>query len=71
DDRADGDEIARLRRALRRLPPDHQVVVALFYGDGLGVRQIALALDIPAGTVKSRLHHARQTLSLMLERSER
>jgi RNA polymerase sigma factor (sigma-70 family) len=66
-----GDEIDLLRRAMRRLPATHQVVLALFYGDALGVREIARALEIPPGTVKSRLHHGRQALALILERSER
>ena len=40
--------------ALSRLSPDHQEVLALAYVEGLTQREIALALDVPLGTVKSR-----------------
>jgi RNA polymerase sigma-70 factor (ECF subfamily) len=63
---ADGwDETVRL--AVARLPSDQRQVVALHYGDGLAVEQIALALEIPEGTVKSRLHYAREQLRQWLE----
>lgn len=71
EDLPDADEISRLRHAMRRLPPDQQAVLALHYGEGLGVRDIAVALAVPIGTVKSRLHHARRTLSDALERDDR
>jgi RNA polymerase sigma-70 factor (ECF subfamily) len=47
---------------IRQLPPKQRVTVHLFYGEDLTVDEIASALGIPAGTVKSRLHQARQTL---------
>lgn len=40
--------------ALSRLSPDHQEVLALAYAEGLTQREIALTLDVPLGTVKSR-----------------
>ncbi len=51
-----------LRGALARLKTVHREVLALFYRDGFGVAEIASFLGIPTGTVKSRLHHARQQL---------
>lgn len=60
EDTAGGSE--RLRAELRRLDPDHRVVLSLFYLEGFKVRQIAEALGLPAGTVKSRLFHARERL---------
>jgi RNA polymerase sigma factor (sigma-70 family) len=51
-----------LRIALNSLPPDQRAAVALFYNDGLTVAEIAEALTIPVGTVKTRLFHARRTL---------
>lgn len=68
-DRADVDDLARLRHALRKLPREQQAALGLYYGEGLSVKQVALALDIPAGTVKSRLHHGRHALSQILERT--
>ncbi len=55
-----------LRAALRALPGDHATVVALHYAEGLSIADIAAALDIPPGTVKSRLHHAREKLRAAL-----
>jgi RNA polymerase sigma-70 factor (ECF subfamily) len=46
-----------LRDALRHLTPDHRAVIALHYLEGLTVREIADALGVRAGTVKSRLHY--------------
>lgn len=51
-----------LATAIRGLPPMHRAVVHLFYGEDLRVEEIASVLGIPAGTVKSRLHHAREAL---------
>ena len=47
---------------IRQLPPKQRATVHLFYGEDLTVEEIASALGIPAGTVKSRLHQARQAL---------
>ena len=49
-------------RALRRLPPDRQELVTLRYGQDLNIIEIAVVLGIPAGTVKSRLHDARERM---------
>lgn len=51
---ADGD----LARLLAMLPAGQREVLMLRYADDLSLAQIALALDIPLGTVKSRLHGA-------------
>lgn len=47
-----------IERALAVLDPDEQLVVVLRFWRDLTVDQIAERLGIPAGTVKSRLHHA-------------
>ncbi len=51
-----------LARAINLLPPDERLVVQLYYLHELQQQQIALILDIPPGTVKSRLHRARSLL---------
>lgn len=47
-----------LARRLAALPDDQREVVMLRVVEELSVQEVALALDIPEGTVKSRLHHA-------------
>lgn len=51
-----------LASGIRGLPPKQRAVVHLFYSEDLSVEEIAAVLGIPAGTVKSRLHQARETL---------
>ena len=55
-----------LATAIRGLPPIHRAAVHLFYREELSVDEIASVLGIPAGTVKSRLHHARDALKRQL-----
>jgi len=55
-----------LATAIRGLPPIHRAAVHLFYVEDLSVEEIASVLGIPAGTVKSRLHHAREALKRQL-----
>jgi RNA polymerase sigma-70 factor (ECF subfamily) len=64
-DRAD--DITRVRDALRRLDPERRALMAMFYVEGMTVYEIAAALGIPCGTVKSRLYHAREKLRAVLE----
>ena len=63
------DEIMRLRAALEDLSADHQSVLHFHYREEMGVAEIARCLDVPAGTVKSRLFHAREQLKQVLERT--
>ena len=44
------------------LPETHREVVLMRFVDGLSLDEIATALDIPLGTVKSRLHNALNAL---------
>lgn len=62
----DGDEIDRLRAAIRTLPGDRRIVLSLLYVDALTVAEIAAVLEIPIGTVKSRLRLARDELRRIL-----
>jgi RNA polymerase sigma-70 factor (ECF subfamily) len=61
---ADRDAIAR---AMSRLDPDHQVALVLRYWLDLPVDAIAVRLAIPAGTAKSRIHHAKRRLRQVLD----
>ena len=53
-----GYERFRIRRAIGQLPEAQRVVFVLSQLQGLPHAQIAALLDIPEGTVKSRMHHA-------------
>lgn len=55
-----------LAKAVRQLPPLHRAVVHLFYREAFSVDEIAGILGVPAGTIKSRLHHAREALRQQL-----
>jgi len=50
-------ERAALRDALSTLTPEHRAVIALRYLEGMTAEQVAEQLDMPVGTVKSRLHY--------------
>jgi RNA polymerase sigma-70 factor, ECF subfamily len=52
----------KLRGLIERLPPGQRDVLALGYFEGLSFSEIATQLDIPIGTVKSRVSAAMQTL---------
>ncbi|MCA1661959.1 MAG: RNA polymerase sigma factor [Novosphingobium sp.] len=60
-------DAARLRAAIRGLPPEQRAAVALFYFEELSVAETAVALEVPTGTVKTRLMHARRKLRAHLE----
>jgi RNA polymerase sigma-70 factor (ECF subfamily) len=53
--------------ALTTLSADHRVVVALRYYRDLSVSEIARRLDVPPGTVQSRLHYALERLHLAID----
>ena len=55
-------DAAHLARVMANLSPDHRAAIALFYLEDLSVAEIAVALDVPSGTVKTRLMHAREKL---------
>jgi RNA polymerase sigma-70 factor (ECF subfamily) len=57
-----------LQALIERLPPDQRALLVLRYAEGFDIREIAMVLDIPEGTVKSRLFHAKQKLKEGLER---
>lgn len=59
-----------LQSAIANLPPDQRSAIALYYLEELSVAEVAVALEIPAGTVKTRLMHARAKLRSALEGDE-
>jgi RNA polymerase sigma-70 factor (ECF subfamily) len=59
-----------VQQAVANLPLAQRVVVVLYYVNDLSLQEISEILDIPAGTVKSRLHYGRKALKkhLVLQR---
>jgi len=54
--------------ALERIPREHETILRLRYFASLSYREIAENLNIPHGTVMSRLHYARKALAAEMER---
>src|SRR5262245_45086040 len=63
-----GELEAALQRAIADLPDERRIVVVLRDLEGLTYEEIAEALDLELGTVRSRLHRARAELKGKLER---
>jgi RNA polymerase sigma-70 factor (ECF subfamily) len=59
-----GDEVTK---AINTLPVDFRTVILLCDIEGFTYEEIAKIIDIPIGTVRSRLHRARQMLKELLE----
>jgi len=61
----------QLERGFRRLSPDQRAILVLRHYSGLEPTEIADVLGIPAGTARSRLHHAYRAMRAVLEADER
>jgi len=61
------DRSAALQSAIASLPEYQRVMIVLYHVDGLAYEEIAEALDLPIGTVKSRLNRARLALRQLLD----
>ena len=67
DNIAEQDEDWQLiQRAITALPVTQRVVVVLYYLGELSLREISEILEVPVGTVKSRLHYGRRSLKKQL-----
>jgi len=71
DDPAHSAETDSIARAFDRLDPDARAILVLHHLRHEPIATIALALQVPPGTVKSRLHAARAALARALERERR
>jgi RNA polymerase sigma-70 factor (ECF subfamily) len=58
---------AAVRAAVAALPEHYRVVILLFDIEGYSYEEAAQALDVPMGTIKSRLNRARAALRVALE----
>lgn len=55
-------EFAELHTAVAQLQPKYRAVISLYYWQGLPYEEIALALDVPVGTVKGWMNRAKSQL---------
>lgn len=62
--------IQMVRKLTAQLPDKYQIPVYLYYSRELPIEEIAAVMHIPAGTVKSRLHKAREILKSRLKEEE-
>jgi RNA polymerase sigma factor (sigma-70 family) len=62
-------ELKRAMDAMDRLPDEQREVVALILVEGFGYREVSEMLDLPIGTVSSRLVRGRTALLAMLSRA--
>ncbi len=67
----DQEMINLVRAVIADLPPSHRAVVVLFYMENQPVEEIGRILELPVGTIKSRLHYARERLRKALARRQR
>ncbi len=63
-------DAAALTQAFAALPLDQRLAGQLFFVEGLSLAEIAEVQDVPIGTAKSRLFHARQKLKAVLSGDE-
>ena len=61
----------QLERGFRRLPPEQRAILVLRHYAGMEPGEIAETLAIPAGTARSRLHHAHRAMRAALEADAR
>ena len=61
------DDTSLIAAALSHLKPEHRLVIVRAYYRGESVAELAAALDVPPGTVKSRLHHGLRALRRALQ----
>ena len=61
-------EDSQVQELVQRLKNDSRVILSLYYFEQLSISEISIALNIPQGTVKSRLFKARQELKQLWEK---
>jgi RNA polymerase sigma-70 factor (ECF subfamily) len=64
------EEERRIQRALNRLSPEHRAVLVMKDMEGQKYETMAEILQVPVGTIRSRLHRARVELRELLSREE-
>jgi len=60
------EDIARVREAMRQLSADQREVIFLRHFEEMSYERMAETIEVPVGTVMSRLYHARRNLAVFL-----
>ena len=64
------DPVVKLRKHIKKLPHEQRLILTMHYLEGFGLQDIGKILEIPVGTVKSRLYYTRKQLLLSLKGGE-
>ncbi|MEQ9402418.1 MAG: sigma-70 family RNA polymerase sigma factor [Cyclobacteriaceae bacterium] len=67
DDKEQEETLSLLRQSIHQLPEDQRQLIQMFYQENLSVLTISRILNVPPGTVKSRLFKTRKKLKEYLE----
>jgi len=65
-----GQRTQDVRESMEQLNTEQRIILSMRYGSDLSVAHIALAIGVPVGTVKSRLHAARAALKHRMDQSQ-
>jgi RNA polymerase sigma-70 factor (ECF subfamily) len=65
------EDAEQIHHGLLQLSLPHREVLTLYFLESMTVEQIASVLEVPAGTVKSRLYHARRALRDVLTKEDK
>ncbi len=60
-----------LKESLKKIPLNQRTVIAMFYINGLSLQEISEILEVPVGTIKSRLHYGRIALKREMDVKDR
>lgn len=64
------EELIRVRKLVDELPDKMKIVILLYYMEEMSIEEISKTLNIPIGTVKSRLHQSKKKLKERLSANE-
>jgi RNA polymerase sigma-70 factor (ECF subfamily) len=64
------DDAEQVHHALDRLPLPQREALTLYFLEDLSIDEIAQVLDVPPGTVKSRLHYGKQAIRRIIENGD-
>ena len=70
DDHERREDEEAVMTAIHQLPASFRETIMLYYYQGYGINEIAEMLDLPEGTISSRLSRARKKLEEILKESE-